>query len=99
MMAEIEQMVHCENNMKLSTNQYKYGFLNIRKRLKIQPPTLQHKTYVQPTFIYSLLPSRRITKNARKLQILMPHEGIETPHVFPMDAAHPQHMHTPMMYN
>jgi hypothetical protein len=35
MMVEIEQMVHCENNMKLLANQYKYGFLNIKKQLKI----------------------------------------------------------------
>jgi hypothetical protein len=38
MMAEIEHMVHSEDNMQLSTNQYKYGFLNIRKQLKIHPP-------------------------------------------------------------
>jgi hypothetical protein len=33
------------------------------------------------------------------LLILTPHEGIETPHVFPRDAAQPLHMHTPQMYH
>jgi hypothetical protein len=37
-MVQIEQMVHSETNMKLSTNQYKYGFLHTRKQMKIQAP-------------------------------------------------------------
>jgi hypothetical protein len=37
-MVQIEQMVHCATNVKLSTNQYKYGFLHDRKQMKIQTP-------------------------------------------------------------